>query len=148
MLTTEGLAATRVVEEGSILVTCIGATLGKVGYVCKRGACNQQINVIAPFESANPRFIFHLCCSRIVQKQIEKKASYSSMPILNLSKFNTISIPLPPLAEQQRIVGILDEFDALTTSLTDGLPAEIEARRKQYAYWRDRLLAFPERPVA
>ena len=57
-------------------------------------------------------------------------------------------IPVPPLAEQQRIVSILDRFDALTTSLTDGLPAEIAARRAQYAHYRDRLLAFPERTCA
>ena len=56
-----------------------------------------------------------------------------------------IRIPLPPLSEQRRIVDILDRFDALTTSLTDGIPAEIEARRAQYAYYRDKLLDFPEK---
>ena len=60
----------------------------------------------------------------------------------NLSK---VEIPVPSLATQQRIVDILDRFDALTTSLTDGLPAEIAARRQQYEYYRDRLLSFPRK---
>jgi type I restriction enzyme S subunit len=55
----------------------------------------------------------------------------------------TFSIPLPPLEEQERIVAIFDRFDALTMSISEGLPAEIEARRKQYEYYRDKLLSFP-----
>lgn len=58
------------------------------------------------------------------------------------SKLVDIVIPLPPLAEQERIVGILDKFDKLVNSLTEGLPAEIAAREKQYAYYRDKLLSF------
>jgi type I restriction enzyme S subunit len=55
-----------------------------------------------------------------------------------------ISIPIPPLAEQERIVSILDKFDALTTSITEGLPREIELRQKQYEYYRNLLLSFPK----
>lgn len=56
-----------------------------------------------------------------------------------------VVIPIPPLAEQQRIVDILDRFHALTTDITAGLPAEIEARRKQYEYYRDQLLTFKQK---
>ena len=55
-----------------------------------------------------------------------------------------IEIPVPPLAEQARIVATLDRFDALCNDLTSGLPAEIEARKKQYEYYRDKLLTFKE----
>lgn len=55
-----------------------------------------------------------------------------------------VLLPLPPLGEQARIVEILDKFDALVNDLSSGLPAEIEARRKQYEYYRDKLLTFKE----
>ena len=56
---------------------------------------------------------------------------------------NKFPVPVPPLAEQQRIVDILDRFDKLCNDITTGLPAEIEARQKQYEYYRDQLLSFP-----
>ena len=56
----------------------------------------------------------------------------------------SLTIPVPPLAEQSRIVAILDRFDTLVNDLSIGLPAEIEARRKQYEYYRDMLLTFEE----
>ena len=52
-------------------------------------------------------------------------------------------IPIPPLEVQQKIVSILDRFDALCNDLTNGLPAEIAARKKQYEHYRDKLLTFP-----
>ena len=55
-----------------------------------------------------------------------------------------IVLPIPPLEEQKRIVEILDRFDKLCNDLTEGLPAEIEARKKQYEYYRDKLLTFKE----
>ncbi len=55
-----------------------------------------------------------------------------------------LEIPVPPLAEQRRIAGILDRFEVLVDSLTDGLPAELQARRQQYEYYRGRLLTFAE----
>ena len=57
-------------------------------------------------------------------------------------KLYDIIIPLPTLEEQERIVSILDRFDAICNDLTSGLPAEIEARQKQYEYYRDKLLTF------
>ena len=54
-------------------------------------------------------------------------------------------IPVPPIEEQERVVATLDKFDALVNDITRDIPAEIEARRKQYAYYRDKLLAFKER---
>ena len=54
-------------------------------------------------------------------------------------------IPVPPLEEQERIVSILDRFDKLCNDISEGLPAEIEARQKQYEYYRDKLLSFKEK---
>ena len=71
-----------------------------------------------------------------------------AQPKLNQKNLNRIPIPLPPLPEQRRIVAILDRFDALCNDLTSGLPAEIAARQKQYEYYRDKLLTFPQRKEA
>lgn len=70
--------------------------------------------------------------------------SGGAQPKLNQANLNKIPIPVPPLEEQTRIVAILDKFDALVNDLSSGLPAEISARRKQYEYYRDRLLTFKE----
>ena len=67
-----------------------------------------------------------------------------AQPKLNQKNLNKIPIPLPSPDEQRRIVSILDRFDNLCNDLTSGLPAEIEARKKQYEYYRDKLLAFKE----
>ncbi len=61
---------------------------------------------------------------------------------LNLKDFNKLTIPVPPIKEQERIVAILDRFDTLCNDISAGLPAEIEARQKQYEYYRDKLLTF------
>lgn len=58
---------------------------------------------------------------------------------------NNFPVPIPSIEEQHRIVSILDRFDTLYNDLTSGLPAEIEARKKQYEYYRDKLLSFSEK---
>ena len=67
----------------------------------------------------------------------------STINNLNSSIMNSFPIPIPPLSEQQRIVEILDKFDTLTNSISEGLPLEIQLRRQQYEYYREQLLAFP-----
>ncbi len=64
------------------------------------------------------------------------------VPAVNKSDLVQLEIPVPSVEEQKRIVAILDKFDALTNSITEGLPREIELRQKQYAYYRDLLLNF------
>ena len=66
------------------------------------------------------------------------------VPAVNKSDLAKLEIPLPPLNKQKQIVTILDKFDALTSSLSEGLPREIELRQKQYEYYRDLLLSFPK----
>ena len=71
-----------------------------------------------------------------------KNGKISSLPASGLAE---AIIPIPSLDEQEKIATILDRFDALTTDITAGLPAEIEARRKQYEYYRDQLLTFKQK---
>ncbi len=61
-----------------------------------------------------------------------------------IATYSNFRIPIPPVEEQKRIVAILDKFDSLTNDLSSGLPAEIKARRKQYEYYRNKLLTFKE----
>lgn len=86
-----------------------------------------------------PKFFYHAVSSCHIENFSTGSAARPSLTQTALKK---IRIPVPPLAEQERIVAILDKFDALVNDLSSGLPAEIEARRKQYEYYRDRLLIF------
>lgn len=73
-----------------------------------------------------------------------KKAAGGTVKSVPMAEMKNLKIPVPPLEEQKRIVEILDRFDKLCNDLTEGLPAEIEARKKQYEYYRDKLLTFKE----
>ncbi len=75
---------------------------------------------------------------------LKSKIRAGAMPTIDSLAVENLSIPVPPLSVQREIVRILDRFDALCNDLSSGLPAEIEARRKQYEYYRDRLLTFPQ----
>jgi len=68
----------------------------------------------------------------------------AGVPHVRVTEFQSYTIPIPSLAEQARIVAILDKFDTLTHSISDGLPREIEMRQKQYEYYRNLLLNFPK----
>ncbi|MEW6871115.1 restriction endonuclease subunit S [Trueperella pyogenes] len=80
----------------------------------------------------------------MTQADLNQYATKSAQPGLSVATLSRVSVPVPPLEEQRRIVAILDKFDALVNDISSGLPAEIEARRKQYEHYRDRLLTFPE----
>lgn len=92
-----------------------------------------------------PDFLFHLIRSSYVQQYWLGKVNTGSVSNLNADIVKETPVPVPPLSEQRRIVDILDRFEAFTTSLSDGLPAEIEARRQQYEHYRDKLLDFPRK---
>lgn len=87
------------------------------------------------------KYLFHFLQSRSEMLLGLKKEG--GVPAVNKSDLVQLEIPVPSLEEQKRIVAILDKFDALTTSITEGLPHEIELRQKQYEYYRDLLLSFP-----
>ena len=92
----------------------------------------------------NPRFMFHYFQSdEFEKKQINRYLGSSSMKNLTMENIRKFQIPLPPLEEQQRIATILDKFDTLVNSISEGLPKEIALRRKQYEYYREKLLSFP-----
>lgn len=112
-LTIEGYNLSRKLPVGSILVTCIGATIGKTGLISTEGACNQQINAIIPSSLITSTFLYYSCISEYFQKEIRNHASATTLPILNKNNFTKLLIPLPPLSEQQRIVKEIEWWFAL-----------------------------------
>lgn len=88
----------------------------------------------------NTRFLAYIL-STVAKKHV---SSGMGNPKLMSNVMANVKVQIPPLAEQERVVAILDAFDALVNGITDGLPAEMSARRSQYEYYRGRLLSFNE----
>ncbi|WP_154452620.1 restriction endonuclease subunit S [Helicobacter pylori] len=90
----------------------------------------------------NPKFIIYYFQTWFFQKEKEKKITGTKVMRIHENDLKKITIPIPPLEIQQEIVKILDQFSLLTTDLLAGIPAEIKARKKQYEYYREKLLSF------
>ena len=89
----------------------------------------------------NAKFLYYYLKTR--EDHFQQLGSVMQMPQISIPATENFPIPIPPLSEQRRIVDILDRFDTLTNSISEGLPREIALRRKQYEYYRDALLRFP-----
>ncbi|QUB42890.1 restriction endonuclease subunit S [Porphyromonas sp. oral taxon 275] len=120
------------------------AQYGTAGYVDWQETdfwANDVCYSVFPHLELDNRFLLHFLRAR--QGEIYSLATEAIPAHLPKHRIERLPIPIPPLEEQERIVRLLDEFDTLTSSLTEGLPREIELRRQQYAYYRDQLLSFP-----
>lgn len=95
----------------------------------------------------NPKYVSYFYQTEYFQKQKRQYITGTKVRRVNADDLAKILIPIPTTEEQDRIVSILDKFDPLTTSISEGLPREIELRQKQYAYYRDLLLSFPKPPT-
>jgi len=133
-------SSAKIIPANCVIVAMYGATAAKVAInripLCTNQACcNLEINENVVLI----KYVYQWLC-----KEYEKLKSLGegSQHNINAQKVKKYPIPIPPLEEQKRIVSILDRFEALTTDLQSGLPAEIEARRKQYEYYREKLLTF------
>jgi len=111
-LTQEGADSVRSIPAGSVMVCCIGATIGKVGIAEKTVVTNQQINSLVVDErKAFPKYVYYYCAT--LKEKLKAASSSTTMPIVNKSNFSQFEIPLPPLEEQKRIAAILDKADAI-----------------------------------
>ena len=90
----------------------------------------------------NAKYLSYYFHTEAFAVQKRKLAHGTKVIEVTPDKLNDVIIPLPDLEEQERIVKILDRFDSLCNDISEGLPAEIEARQKQYEYYRDKLLSF------
>ena len=100
----------RILPVYSVLVTCIGATIGKTGYIRNSGIFNQQINAILPNTFILPEYTYFCMCSEFEQQQIWTNSSATTLPILNKSKFDSLFFPVPPKAQQTRAVEGIKEL--------------------------------------
>lgn len=133
-------------QKNDVLMTRIGS-VGKSSVITKDEplAYYVSLSLIRVKEKLLPKFIHYYIGSRFFKKELNKRILHTAVPIkINLGDIGKCYIPLPPLSEQERIVSILDKFDSLCNDITKGLPAEIEARKKQYEYYRDKLLTFKD----
>ena len=132
-------------EEGDCVTTPSRGQggMGFVAYQASRFWCGPLCYVMRSKHSdVMIKYVYYYLCSH--KADILGLVHEGGTPAINKSELAGLRILVPPFEEQQRIVSILDRFDKLTNDLSSGLPAEIEARHKQYEYYRDRLLSFDE----
>ena len=128
MLSTEGFAQTRKLPAGSILVVCIGSTIGKVGIAAKELSTNQQINSIVVNKENNNEFIYYTLLFN--KARILEKVSTQAVPIINKNTFSDVSITVPAdKDEQQKIAGILSSVDE-KVSVNQKLKAKLTLLKK------------------
>ena len=142
-----GFLKRSILEADDILITIAGATIGKCAMVpadILPANTNQALAIIRLADGNSKNYIMYLLKSNHMKEYMQSNIKGSAQPNLNLKQLNDFIIPLPSLEEQERIVAILDRFDSLCNDIFQGLPAEIEARQKQYEYYRDKLLTFKE----
>lgn len=124
----------------ALLVARVGANAGFVAAASGEYDVSDNTLVVIPGAIWNHRFAFH----QLTDLDLNRYAVGAGQPLITGGLLKGLPIPIPTLAEQERIAGILDKFDALANDLSADLPAELTARRKQYEYSRDKLLTFDE----
>lgn len=132
-------------DETAIITSGDGVGVGKIfHFVSGKYALHQRayrVHIIS--DNVLPKYFFYYFKNSFLT-YISKASFHSSVTSIRRPMMINFPVPVPPLEVQQRIVGILDRFDVLCNDISSGLPAEIEARQKQYEYYRDKLLTFKE----
>ncbi|MDD7620181.1 MAG: restriction endonuclease subunit S [Prevotella sp.] len=133
-----GMCESPVYNKRQILVARVGANAGFVHLADGSYDVSDNTIIIDLSKEVNQKFVFYM----LRNANLNKFAKGGGQPLLTATQIKDFVIPVPSMQEQQRIVSILDRFETLTTDLQSGLPAEIEARRQQYEYYRNKLLTF------
>ena len=129
-------------EEAAIITAGDGVGVGRVfHFVEGKYALHQRAYRIVPHGSVHARYLYHyLVCD--FARYLVRTSVHASVTSLRRPMFLNYPVRIPPPGEQRRVADSLDKFEALTMDLSTGLPAELAARRKQYEYYRDKLLTF------
>ena len=146
-ITESGLdnSSAKIFKKGTVLMAMVGATIFKMAFLNIEAATNQNIaGIKANNKILMDKFLFYF----LVKSYPELISKLSGYNMVNLTQVKKIKIPVPSLQTQQKVVDILDKFDTLVNSITEGLPREIELRRKQYEHYRELLLNFKPKMTA
>ena len=108
--------------------------------ICSTGYCVLRPNL----DKIIPEWLYYNLQTNKYYDYVESFQQGASYPSISDSAVKSYKIPIPPLTKQEQIVNVLSKFDKLVNDISEGLPAEIEARRKQYEYYRNKLLSFEE----
>ena len=130
-------------DTEAILVSGNGSQIGHVHYWHGRFNAYQRTYVLHTFLNVSVKYLLAYM-KAFAREYILLNAKKGSVPYITLPLLSNFKIPIPVSEEQERIAAILDKFDVLVNDISSGLPAEITARRQQYAYYRDKLLSFKE----
>ncbi len=137
----------RFAKTGDVVIAAVGETVEDVGKAVAwlgQGDVAIHDDCFAYRHSLNPKFVSYYLRTSTFRADKAKHVARAKVKRLSGESLAKIRIPLLPLAEQERIVGILDTFDALVNDASNGIQAELAARRRQYQHYRDRLLAFDQ----
>ena len=133
-------------DEIAIITSGDGVGVGKIfHYIQGKYALHQRAYRIVIKDSGVIAKFFYHYMKNSFEQYILKTAVYASVTSVRMPMLLLYPVPIPPLEEQERIVAILDKFDALVNDISLGLPAELKARRKQYEYYRNKLFTFKEK---
>jgi type I restriction enzyme S subunit len=127
-------------EANSTMLINVGASAGTVGFCNKEFWSSDGCFCFSHNDLIMQKFLFYALQS--IENIIKAKVRKAGIPTLDNKEIERISIPLPPIEVQEEIVNILDKFETLVNDLSQGLPAEIEARQNQYEFYRNKLLSF------
>lgn len=134
-------SSAKFLKVGTVLMAMVGATIFKTAYLTFEATTNQNIAAIKSKSNlVLDKYIFYF----LINSYDELTSKLEGYNMINLSQIKLIKIPIPSLKEQKRIIAILDKFEMLTNSITEGLPKEIALRQQQYEYYREQLLDFPK----
>ncbi|RJQ55021.1 MAG: restriction endonuclease subunit S [Nitrospiraceae bacterium] len=129
-LTESGVRESRVVQAGAILMVCIGGSIGKAALVNQTVCFNQQINSVSTNEGIDAHYVLIAMQSPYFKARVVDTAAQGTLPIISKGKWERLLIPLPPLAEQQRIVAKVDELMKLCSELEAHLTTNMTVSRK------------------
>ena len=134
-------------EVGDVLFSGTG-TIGETALITEEPSnwnIKEGVYTIKPDQTRIvPQFLRYLLTSEQMKTAYMKKVAGGTVKSIPMAEMRKLLIPVPSIDEQKRIVLLLSRFDTLCNDLKEGLPAEIEARQRQYEYYRDRLLTFKE----